>query len=98
MEFPVFQFVAIVSLLLLSVVYTCWKALPEPYLLLPEQSQLSQPFLILQMPQSVNHLCGPLLDLLQYVYVSFVLGISEQDTVFQMWPHQGQVEAKDHLL
>lgn len=55
-------------------------------------------FLTLQMPQSINHLCGLLLDLLQYVCVSVVLGIPEQDEVFQMWPHQGQVEAKDHIL
>lgn len=82
MEFPVFQFVAIVSLFLMSGVYTCWKAPLEPSLLLAEQYQFSQPFLNLQMPQSINHLCGPLLDLLQYVYVSLVLGISEQDTVF----------------
>lgn len=97
MIFSLFQFVAIVSLFLLSGVYTCWKAPPEPSLLLAEQSQLSQPFLILQMLQSI-HLCGPFLDLLQYVYVSLVLGIPEQDTIFQVWPHQGQVEAKDPLL
>lgn len=32
------------------------------------------------------------------VCVSLVLGIPEQDKVFQVWPHQGQVEAKDCLL
>lgn len=98
MEFPLSQFVAIVSSFLLSGVYTCWKTPPEPSLLLTEQSQLSQPFLTLQMPQSIHHLCGFLLDLLQYVCVSVVLGIPEQDKVFQMWPRQGHVEAKDHLL
>lgn len=45
MEFPLFQFVAIVSLFLLSGVYTCWKAPSESSLLLGEQSQLSQAFL-----------------------------------------------------
>lgn len=82
------------SLFLLSGIYTCWETPPEPSLLLAEQSQLSQPFLTLQMPQSISHLCGLLLDLLQYVYVSLVLGIPKQDKVFQMWSHQGQVEAK----
>jgi len=40
----------------------------------PEQSQLSQPFLTGEMPQSLHHLCGPSLDSLQYVHVSPVLG------------------------
>lgn len=98
MEFPLFQFVAIVSLFLLLGVYICWKAPPEPSLFLSEQSQLSQPFLTLQMPQSINHLCGLLLILLQYICVSLVLGIPEENKAFQVWPHQSLVEAKDHLL
>ena len=36
-------------------------------LLYAEQCQLSQPFVIGEMLQSLSHLCGPLLDCLQYV-------------------------------
>ena len=41
-----------------------------------------------KMLQSLHHLGGPLLDSLQYVHVSLVLGSPALDTVLQMWPHQ----------
>jgi len=65
-----------------SDIYTHWSDLLEPSLLQTEQSQLSQPLLIQQMLQSLNHLCGPLLDSLQHV--SLVLGSPELDPAFQM--------------
>lgn len=37
---------------------------------------------------SLNHLYGLMLDLLQYVMVSFVLGSLKLDTVLQVWHHQ----------
>ncbi|KAK4825789.1 hypothetical protein QYF61_002373 [Mycteria americana] len=49
-----------------------------------KQSQLSQPVLIREMVQSLNHLCGLLLDSLQDVYVSLELGRPELDTVLQV--------------
>ena len=61
---------------------------PEPSLLQAEQSQLSQPLLIGQMLQPLNHLCGPSLDSLQHDHVTFVLESPDLDVVFQVWPHQ----------
>lgn len=53
---------------------------PEPFRLQAEQSELSQPLLTCQIQQALNPLCGPLLDTLQYVQVSRVLGSPEVDT------------------
>ena len=49
------------------------------------------------MFQHLNHLCGPSLDSLQYVYISLVLGSPELATGLQLWPHQRWVQRKDHL-
>ena len=49
--------------------YTLMRS-PEPSLLQAGQSQLSQPFLTEEMLQSLHHLHGPLLDCLQYVFLS----------------------------
>lgn len=43
-------------------------------------SQLLQPFLTEENLQSLNHPCGPSLDCLQYVCVSFVLQRPQVDT------------------
>lgn len=48
--------------------------LPEPSLLHAEQPQLSQHLLIWQMLQHLNHLFGPLLDSVQHVHDSLVVG------------------------
>jgi len=60
----------------------------KPSLLQTEQFQLSQPFLVGGMLQSLNHLSGPSLDLLQLLRISFVLGSPELDPAFQVWPHR----------
>lgn len=44
-----------------------------------EQSQLSQPFPAGEVLPSRNHLHGPLLNCLQYIHVSLVLGSPELD-------------------
>uniref|UniRef100_A0A8C4P7D6 Vacuolar protein sorting-associated protein 13B-like n=1 Tax=Dromaius novaehollandiae TaxID=8790 RepID=A0A8C4P7D6_DRONO len=70
-------------------IYTHGSGLsPEPSLLQAEQSQLSQPLLIGEMRQSLNHLCGPLLDSFQYVCVSLALGNPALDPAFPDGPHQ----------
>jgi len=76
-----------------------WSTLirsPEPSLLQAEQPKISEPFLTGEMLQSFNHLCGPLLDSVQYVHFSLVLGSSELHVALQMGPHQCWVEGKDH--
>lgn len=47
------------------------------------------------MLQSLNHVHGPLLDLLQYVAISVVLGSSALDPTVQMC--LTRAEGKDHL-
>ena len=59
---------------------------PTPSLLQAEQSQLSQPFLIGELLQSLNHACGSLWDSLQYAHISLLLGSPEMVT--RLWPHQ----------
>jgi len=51
----------------------------EPSLLQAEQFQLSQPFLIGEMLQTLIHLCDPSLDSHQYINASLVLGSPELD-------------------
>lgn len=70
---------------------------PPWSLLRSGQSQLSQPFLIGQMLQSLHHPCDPFLDCLQYVHVSFVLGGPYLDPALQMWPYQCLADGKDYL-
>ncbi|PKU46071.1 gamma-aminobutyric acid receptor subunit alpha-4 isoform x1 [Limosa lapponica baueri] len=66
-----------------------WIRSPDPSHLLAKQSQLSQPFLVGEMLQSLHHLCGPLLDSsLQYVHVSLVLRSPKLNTVLQLKLHQ----------
>lgn len=47
---------------------------PEPSLHQAEQPQPSQPHLLFQMLQVLDHLHDPLLDLLQNIHVPLVLG------------------------
>lgn len=62
-------------------------------------SRLNSPsslaLLICEMLQSLNHLCGPLLDSLCYAHVSF-LGRPKLDTAVQTWRHPCWREGKDH--
>ena len=46
-----------------------------------EQTQVTQPFLIVEILQAVYHLCGPLLDSLQEIPVFFVPGSPELATI-----------------
>lgn len=69
-------------------------------LLQSEQSQLSQPFLIIGTLQSLHHLCGPSLDFVQYAHVILVVESPEMDTGLQMWfssTHQCWIKGKDQL-
>lgn len=68
----------------------------EPSLLLAEEPQLSQSFLI-EVLQSLHQLDGPPRDSFGYVQVPLVLGSLELDTVLQVWPDQCWAEGKDHL-
>ena len=61
-----------------------------------EQTQVTQPFLIVEILQAVYHLCGPLLDSFEEIPVFFVSRSPELDTVLQVRPDQGRVEGKDH--
>lgn len=49
-----------------------------------------------EMLQSLNHLCGPLLDSLHYVHPSFLLGRQKLDTAVQAWPHLCWADGRDH--
>lgn len=80
------------SLNLTSGIYTNWQDPSEPSLL-----QLYQSLLVWKMLQSLNHLCGPFLDSLEYVHIFLVLGNPEPGTVLQVWHHQCWVKGKDHF-
>lgn len=51
-----------------------------------EQTQLTQPFLVIEVLQSLNHLCSLLLGSLKELRVSFVLRSSQLDTLLHMQP------------
>jgi len=68
----------------LRVLEGCNKVSPEPSLLQAEQPQLSQPFLIAEVFQASNHLCGPPLAPLQQVRVFPVLRAPELDAGLQV--------------
>jgi len=61
------------SLSFLQLHFRYWKVSPEPSLLQTEQPQLSQPVLIGDMFDPLEHFCGPPLDALQQLHVSAVL-------------------------
>lgn len=77
--------------------YTMTRSLPslEPFLLQSRQPESSQPLLVRQMLQVLNHLCDSSLDSMQYVYISLVLGIPGPYTTFLTYPHQCWIEGKD---
>ena len=56
-------------------------------------SRLSQPLPISKMLQSLRHLCGPALDLLQYVHVSPALGSPALDPA--LWMHLTSAEPRE---
>ena len=50
-----------------------------------------------EMLQSLNYLCGLLLDSLQYANASLILGSPELGTAHQVWPYQCWIEGSDHI-
>lgn len=54
-------------------------------------------FPVWSIPQSFIHICGPLLDSLQYVHSFLLLCSPELDTVLQMLSHQFCVERENQL-
>lgn len=52
------------------------------------KSSSSLSFLVVEVFQYLNHLCGLLLGSLQYVHVSLVLWSQKLDIVLQAWPRQ----------
>ncbi|KAK4819037.1 hypothetical protein QYF61_024402 [Mycteria americana] len=63
----------------------------------PKQSQLPQPLLIRLLLQTLHQLRCPSLDSLQHLNVSLVVGGPKLNTVFEVRPHQGQVQGHDHF-
>ena len=61
-------------------------------LLQAKETQLSQPFLIREMLQPLNHLCGFAMDSLKQFPVLLELRGPEIDTVLQMQTHKGRAE------
>jgi len=100
MQFPVFQFVPIVSCPVTRnpsevssfvfftpshQIFVHTEKIPlEPSLLQAEQPQLSQPPLVWLKLQILNHLQSPPLDSIQYSHLSFVLESPELDTTLQV--------------
>ena len=66
-------------------------------LLQTNETQLPQPFFIMEVLYSFYHLRCPTLDPLQQFPVLLELRGPELDTIFQMWSHQGGVEGKEDL-
>lgn len=62
-----------------------------------EQPQVSHSFLIREILQAHNHLCGPLLNSHWKFLVSHELRSTELDKVLQMLSNVGRVEGKDNL-
>ncbi|KAK4814100.1 hypothetical protein QYF61_008195 [Mycteria americana] len=75
----------------------CSKVSPQPSLLQAEQPQLSQPVLVGEVLQPLDHFHGPPLDLLQQLHVLLVLRAPELDAVLQVRSHQSRVEGQNHL-
>jgi len=61
---------------------------PPAPLLQAKQPQLSQLLFTPEVLQALHHLAGPLLDSLQHVWVSLVLGGPKLDPAHQARPHQ----------
>ncbi|KAK4830334.1 LOW QUALITY PROTEIN: hypothetical protein QYF61_010098 [Mycteria americana] len=62
----------------------CYKVSPEASLLQAEQPHLSQPVLVAEVLQPLDHFHGPPLDLLQQLHVFLVLRAPELDAVLQV--------------
>ncbi|KAK4830676.1 hypothetical protein QYF61_012776 [Mycteria americana] len=73
------------------------KVSPQPPLLQAKQSQLPQPLLIRLLLQTLHQLRCPSLHTLQHLNVSLVVGGPKLNTVFEVRPHQCQVQGHDHF-
>ncbi|KAK4827957.1 hypothetical protein QYF61_022659 [Mycteria americana] len=73
------------------------KVSPQPPFLQAKQSQLPQLLLIRLLLQTLHQLRCPSLDTLQHLNVSLVVGGPKLNTVFEVQPHQCQVQGHDHF-
>ncbi|KAK4818648.1 hypothetical protein QYF61_016619, partial [Mycteria americana] len=73
------------------------KVSPQPPLLQAKQSQIPQLFLIRLLLQTLPQLRCPSLDTLQHLNVPLVVEGPKQNTVFEVQPHQCQVQGHDHI-
>ena len=69
----------------------------EPSLLQTEKSVCSQPLFVWELLWALNHLCGPLLELLQYAHVALTLGSPALGDNSPGACQQCRVERKDHI-
>ena len=89
--------VSSLSVASLQILKGCYQMSLKPSLLQAEQPQLSQPVLIGEVFQTLDHFCGSPLDVLQQVHVSPLLRTLHLDAVLQVRPHQCSAEEQDHL-
>ncbi|KAK4826053.1 hypothetical protein QYF61_004168 [Mycteria americana] len=72
------------------------KVSPQPPFLQTKQPQFPQPLLISLVLQTLHQLRCPSLDTLQHLNVSLVVRGPKLNTVFEVRPHQCQVQGHDH--
>ncbi|KAK4828228.1 hypothetical protein QYF61_024723 [Mycteria americana] len=77
-----------------QVVVESEKVSPQPPFLRAKQPQFPQPLLIRLLLQTLHQLHCPSLDTLQHLNVSLVVRVN---TVFEVWPHQYQVQGDNHF-
>ncbi|KAK4818202.1 hypothetical protein QYF61_008586 [Mycteria americana] len=82
---------------LLKILEGCYKVSPQPSLLQAEQLQLSQPVLIGEVLQPLDHFHGLSLDPLQQHHVLLVLRAPELDALLHVRSHQSRVKGQNHL-
>ncbi|KAK4827068.1 hypothetical protein QYF61_013709 [Mycteria americana] len=70
---------------------------PQPPFLQAKQSQLPQPLLIRLLLQTLHQLRCPSLYALQYLNIPLVVGGPKLNTVFEVRPHQCQVQGHNHF-
>ncbi|KAK4827170.1 LOW QUALITY PROTEIN: hypothetical protein QYF61_015132 [Mycteria americana] len=73
------------------------KVSPQPPLLQTKQPQFPQPLLIRLLLQTLHQLCCPSLDPLQHLNVLLVVRGPKLNTVFEVQPHQCQVQGHNHF-
>lgn len=54
-----------------------------------ENNPIFWPFLVWEVLQCLIYLCGPVLDLLQFIQVCLVMGSSKRGSALPVWPHGG---------